>query len=213
MLPLRDLGICEYAAVWRAMREAADAPDFREQIWTLEHFPVYTLGQSAVAADILDPGGVPVIHSDRGGRATYHGPGQAVVYALLDLRRRRMPPRRLVVALESAVGKLLQNEFGVASKTIPGQPGVYAQGAKIAALGIRIRRGRAYHGVSLNATCDLAPFRRINPCGFPNLPVARIADLADQSRPRRDSEWVRKKLGERVAAEICGAFSQPCSKT
>ena len=208
MLPLRDLGICEYAAVWRGMREAVDAPTLREQIWTLEHFPVYTLGQSAVTADLLNPGDIPVVRSDRGGRATYHGPGQAVAYALLNLRPRRIAPRQLVAALQAAVAKLLQNEFALASETIPGQPGVHVRGAKIAALGIRIRHGRAYHGVSLNADCDLQPFQNINPCGFPNLPVARLVDLVGvgENQAACDSETVRKKLGEYIAAEICDKF-------
>lgn len=202
MPPLRDLGIREYAAVWRDMRAWVDAPNFREQVWTVEHPPVYTLGQSAQWADILNPGDIPVVQSDRGGRATFHAPGQAVAYPLFDLRARKIAPRRFVALLQDAVTRMLKRQFGVDAESRPAQPGVYVNGAKIAALGIRIRRGRAYHGVSLNADCDLRPFRNIHPCGFPDLPVTRLADWGVSET----SESVRKKLGECVAAEICDKF-------
>ena len=202
MIPLRDLGLCQYAAVWRDMRGRVDAPEFQEEIWTLEHHPVYTLGQSAVRQDILNPRDIPVVPSDRGGRATYHAPGQAVAYALLNLRARKIPPRQLVALLQNAVVRLLQNQFQISAEARPDQPGVYVDGAKIAALGLRIRHGRAYHGVSLNATCDLRPFQNINPCGFPNLPVVRLADFGVQD----SSQVVRKKLGEFIANEVCQKF-------
>ena len=202
MLPLRDFGLCEYAATWREMRRCADASDFREEVWTLEHPPVYTLGQSAVRGDILRAGGIPVVESDRGGRATYHGPGQAVAYVLADLRARKLAPKRLVVLLQDAVLSLLRDEYAVAAEVRADAPGVYVEGAKIAALGLRVRRGRSYHGVSLNADCDLRPFQNIHPCGFPDLRVIALSDLGVQE----PSEVIRKKLGASIARTICSEF-------
>ena len=168
----------------------------------MEHSPVYTLGQSAIRSDILRADGIPVVHSDRGGRATYHGPGQAVAYVLTDLRARKLAPRRLVVLLQDAVLSLLRGEYDIAAEVRAGEPGVYVEGAKIAALGLRVRRGRSYHGVSLNADCDLRPFQNIHPCGFPNLPVIGLSDLG----VKESSEVVRKKLGESIARAICDKF-------
>lgn len=201
-IPLRDLGVCEYSAVWRDMQARVDHPQFQEEIWTLEHFPVYTLGQSAIQDDILNPQNIPVVQSDRGGRATYHAPGQAVAYPLIDLRARKIPPKKLVDALQNAVVQLLQNRFHIPAHTKPRQPGVYVQNAKIAALGLRIRRGRAYHGVSLNASCNLQPFQNINPCGIRKLPVTRLADLGVQE----PSHIIRQKLGASIANHICDKF-------
>ena len=136
----------------------------------MEHSPVYTLGQSAIRGDILRADGIPVVHSDRGGRATYHGPGQAVAYVLTDLRARKLAPKRLVVLLQDAVLSLLRAEYDIAAEVRAGEPGVYVEGAKIAALGLRVRRGRSYHGVSLNADLRLAPLSKH--------PPVRLSELA-----------------------------------
>ena len=175
---VRDFGLVDYVPVWKRMaRFAATAgPDTREEIWLLSHKPVFTLGQAAKEEHLLAPGAVPVIQTDRGGQVTYHGPGQLVVYPLLDLRRRGMGIRQLVDLIEAALIEALA-EAGIIAATRPGAPGVFVAEAKIAALGLRIRRGWSYHGLSLNVDMDLAPFSLINPCGFRGLEVTRVADL------------------------------------
>ena len=176
---VRDFGLVDYVPVWKRMaRFAATAgPDTREEIWLLSHKPVFTLGQAAKQEHLLDPGAVPVIQTDRGGQVTYHGPGQLVVYPLLDLRRRGMGIRQLVDLIEAALIEALA-EAGIIAATRPGAPGVFVAEAKIAALGLRIRRGWSYHGLSLNVDMDLAPFSLINPCGFRGLEVTQVANLA-----------------------------------
>ena len=175
---VRDFGLVDYVPVWKRMaRFAATAgPETREEIWLLSHKPVFTLGQAAKEEHLLAPGAVPVIQTDRGGQVTYHGPGQLVLYPLLDLRRRGMGIRQLVDLIETALIEALA-EAGITAATRPGAPGVFVAEAKIAALGLRIRRGWSYHGLSLNVDMDLAPFRSINPCGFRGLEVTQVADL------------------------------------
>ena len=167
-----------YEPTWHAMRRfteqrAGDAPD---EVWLLEHPPVFTLGQAARREHVLAPGNIPVVQVDRGGQVTYHGPGQLVAYVLLDLRRRGWGVRRLVRALEQAVVALLASQ-GVAAGARPGAPGVYVDGRKLAALGLRVRRGCTYHGLALNVHMDLEPFRRIDPCGYPGLRVTQLSEL------------------------------------
>lgn len=176
---VRDFGLVDYVPVWKRMaRFAATAgPETREEIWLLSHKPVFTLGQAAKQEHLLAPGAVPVIQTDRGGQVTYHGPGQLVVYPLLDLRRRGMGIRQLVDLIETALIEALA-EAGINAATRPGAPGVFVGEAKIAALGLRIRRGWSYHGLSLNVDMDLAPFGSIDPCGFRGLEVTQVADLA-----------------------------------
>ena len=173
-----DLGRADYLSVWEAMRAFTDDRDETtpDQLWLVEHPPVFTLGQAGRLAHLRDPGDIPVVHSDRGGQVTYHGPGQLVMYTLIDLRRRRLGVRALVDLLEQSVIDLLAG-YGVQAAARPDAPGVYVAGAKVAALGLRVRRGCSYHGLSLNLDLDLAPFRRIDPCGYPNLAVTRLADL------------------------------------
>ncbi|MYC60470.1 MAG: lipoyl(octanoyl) transferase LipB [Gammaproteobacteria bacterium] len=175
---VRDFGLVDYVPVWKRMaRFAATAgPETREEIWLLSHNPVFTLGQAAKEEHLLAPDAVPVIQTDRGGQVTYHGPGQLVVYPLLDLRRRGMGIRQLVDLIETALIEALAGA-GITAATRPGAPGVFVGEAKIAALGLRIRRGWSYHGLSLNVDMDLAPFSSINPCGFRGLEVTRVADL------------------------------------
>jgi lipoyl(octanoyl) transferase len=177
-LLVRSLGLRPYHATWRAMRDFTDArgPSTPDELWLLQHPPVYTLGQAGRAVHVREPGHIEVVATDRGGQVTYHGPGQLVAYLLLDLRRAGLGVRRLVTVLEDAVVALLRGH-GVAGETRRDAPGVYVRGAKVAALGLRVRRGCCYHGLALNVDVDLEPFARIDPCGYPGLPVTRLRDL------------------------------------
>jgi lipoyl(octanoyl) transferase len=170
---VRKLGRAEYQPTWQAMREFTRGrheatPD---ELWLVEHFPVYTVGQGAQMREIGNA--VPVVKTDRGGDITYHGPGQIVIYTLVDLARRSIKVKRFVWLLEQAVIDVL----GRPAERKPGAPGVYVDGAKIAALGIRVVRGRAYHGLALNVDMDLSPFDAIDPCGYPGLRVTQMRDL------------------------------------
>lgn len=160
------------------MRELTDSRDEStpDQLWLVEHEPVFTQGQAGKPEHLLMPGDIPVVQTDRGGQVTYHGPGQVVLYPLLDVRRARLGVRDLVSALENAVIAVLA-EYGVEARARADAPGVYVGEAKIASLGLRIRRGASYHGVALNVDVDLAPFQRINPCGYAGMAMTRIADL------------------------------------
>jgi lipoyl(octanoyl) transferase len=172
------LGRMPYEPTWRAMQRFTEqrtttTPD---QIWLLEHDPVFTLGMNADRSHLLAPGDIPVVQIDRGGQVTYHGPGQLVVYPLIDVRRARMGVRDLVTALERAVIEYCR-QFGVRAECRAGAPGVYVDGRKLASVGLRIRRGGSYHGLAFNIDMDLAPFRRINPCGYAGLAMTQLADL------------------------------------
>lgn len=193
---LRVLGRIDYARAAAAMREFTERRDARtlDELWLLEHPPVYTLGLKAHAKTITSAG-IPVIATDRGGDVTYHGPGQPIVYVLMDLSRRRWGVHRLVMTIEQAVIDLLAR-YGVTAEGRTGAPGVYVAGRKIAALGLRVRRGASYHGVALNVRMDLAPFAAIDPCGYPGLAVTQLADLA----PGADPAGVGAELLDRLAA-------------
>jgi lipoyl(octanoyl) transferase len=175
---IRHLGIAPYEPTWRAMQRFTDERDAAtpDEIWLLEHPPVFTLGLNAKREHLLAPGDIPVIQIDRGGQVTYHGPGQLVVYPLIDLKRRGLGVRQLVTALENAVVAYAAG-LGVSASASREAPGVYVDGAKLASVGLRVRRGSSYHGLALNVTLDLEPFRRINVCGYPGLGVTRLADL------------------------------------
>jgi lipoyl(octanoyl) transferase len=178
-LRMRQLGLVEYEPIWRAMQALtatrnSGAPD---EIWVLQHPPVYTLGVAGKAEHLPRADtGIPVIRTDRGGQITYHGPGQIIAYALLDMRRRGLSVRPLVRRMEQAVIDLLA-DYGVSAHGREDAPGVYVGAAKIAALGLRIRNGCCYHGIALNVDMDLAPFHAINPCGYPGLAVTQMRDL------------------------------------
>ena len=147
-----------------------------DELWFLEHPPVFTLGMAGKPEHLLAPGDIPVVHTDRGGQVTYHGPGQLVVYALIDLRRAGLGVRDLVTGLEQSVIRY-GAQLGISAAARREAPGVYVQGRKLASVGVRIRRGASYHGLALNVNLDLEPFQRINPCGFAGLPMTRLADL------------------------------------
>jgi len=189
---VRRPGLLEYGAAFERMVRFTDerVPESNDEIWLLQHPPVFTLGLNADPAHVLACGDIPVVRTDRGGQVTYHGPGQLVAYVLLDLQRRRLGVRALVTALESAVISTLAR-YGIDAVSDARAPGVYVGGAKVASLGLRVRRGCSYHGLALNVSLDLGPFALINPCGFSGLAVARIADLggpADVETVSRDLE-------------------------
>lgn len=196
MLRLRRLGRQEYLPVFEAMRAFAETrdADTLDELWQVEHPPVFTQGLAGKAEHLLAPGAIPVIKVDRGGQVTYHGPGQVVIYCLLDVRRLGLSVRGLVTALEQSVIELLATHGRVAQAR-PDAPGVYVDGAKVAALGLRIRQGRSYHGLSLNVDMDLEPFTRINPCGYPGLRVTQLRDLGIPLTPAAAAETLLPLLG------------------
>ena len=175
---IKWLGRVEYEPTWRAMQAFTDERNSNtpDEIWFLEHPPVFTLGMSGKREHLLTPGDIPIVQIDRGGQVTYHGPGQLVVYPLIDLRRAGFGIRDFVTALERAVIDYA-GEFGVLAEGRRNAPGVYVQGRKLASVGIRVRRGAAYHGLALNVNLDLEPFRRINPCGYAGLEMTQLCAL------------------------------------
>ncbi len=177
---IRHQGLVDYEPTWRAMQRFTDerTASTRDEIWMVEHPAVFTLGVNAKREHLLAPGGIPVVEIDRGGQVTYHGPGQLLIYPLIDLRRHALGVRQLVMALENAV-VAYADELGVTANGSREAPGVYVDGAKLASIGLRIRRGASYHGMALNVSLDLEPFRRINVCGYKGLTVTRLADLCD----------------------------------
>ncbi|MGD2074125.1 MAG: lipoyl(octanoyl) transferase LipB [Gammaproteobacteria bacterium] len=191
-MQVKQLGLCDYGLAWRAMQAftAARGCETRDELWLVEHPPVYTLGMNASREHLLVPGATPVIPVDRGGQVTYHGPGQMVAYVMLDLRRLGIGVRRLVRLLEQSVIDWLAAR-GVCARARRDAPGVYVDDAKIAALGLRVRRGCSYHGLSLNVDMDLEPFARINPCGYRGLRVTQLRDLGiDLPVAQVAAEWV-----------------------
>src|ERR1700691_5959714 len=174
---IRHLGLAPYEPTWRAMQKFTDERQdaTRDEIWLVEHPPVFTLGLNASREHLLAPGDIPVVQIDRGGQVTYHGPGQLVIYPLIDLRRHPLGVRELVEALENAIIAYVA-ELGVTAKGSREAPGVYVEGAKLASVGLRIRRRASYHGLALNVSLDLEPFERINVCGHAGLAVTRLAD-------------------------------------
>src|SRR5688572_5067195 len=179
---VRDLGRQPYEPVWRAMQAFTDArgPQTPDELWLVEHDPVFTLGQAGKPEHVLMPGDIPVIHVDRGGQVTYHGPGQIVLYPLLDLKRLKVGVREYVDRIEQAVIDTLA-EWNIEGARRDGAPGVYVNGAKVMALGIRVRRGCTFHGLAFNIAMDLSPYQRINPCGYEGLQVTSMLDLGGPS--------------------------------
>lgn len=196
---VRDLGRQPYEPVWRAMQRFTDVRDeiTPDEVWLVEHDPVFTLGQAGKPEHVLMPGDIPVLHVDRGGQVTYHGPGQILVYPLLDLRRLKIGVRDYVHRIEQAVIDTLA-EWNIGATRRDGAPGVYVNDAKVAALGIRVRRGCTFHGLAFNAAMDLEPFRRINPCGYAGLQVTSMLDLGGPSSP----EAVKPVLLEALAKQF-----------
>lgn len=183
---MRWLGLVPYEDTLQAMREftLARTPETPDELWFLEHPPVFTQGQVGKPEHVLAPGGIPVVQSDRGGQVTYHGPGQLVVYFLLDLERRGYGIRSLVTRLEQAMIECLAG-YGITAVSRPDAPGVYVDGRKVGSIGLRVRKGRTYHGLSLNVAMDLAPFDRINPCGYQGLRMTQISALGGPAEVQR----------------------------
>lgn len=185
-LVVRDLGRRPLETVWADMRALTDArgPETADEIWFVEHPPVFTLGLNADRAHVIAPGDIPVVKIDRGGQVTYHGPGQVVAYVMVDLKRRGLHVRALVEALEGAVIDTVA-AYGIRAHGRRDAPGVYVDGRKLAAIGLRVRRNASYHGIAVNVAMDLAPYGRINPCGFEGMEVTQLADLGAPAEPAR----------------------------
>jgi len=199
---VKSLGVQPYAAVFDDMQRFTDTrtPKSADEIWVLQHSPVYTLGQAGDPKHILNAGNIPIVQSDRGGQVTYHGPGQIVVYPLLDLRRYDLGVRSLVELLENVVILLLL-EHGICANSRRDAPGVYVDSKKIAALGLRIRRSCSFHGLSLNVDMDLEPFNRINPCGYAGLEVTQISNEIKLSSIASVSDRLVELLTEALAVK------------
>jgi len=204
---VRKLGTVDYAGTLEAMQRftAERTQDTSDELWLLQHTPVFTQGIAGRAEHVLAPGDIPVVSVDRGGQVTYHGPGQWVLYLLLDLRRRGLGVRALVSLIEDSVIATLA-AFDIPARSDPGAPGVYVGEAKIAALGLRVRRGCSYHGLSLNVAMDLSPFQRINPCGYAGLAVTSMAELLGDACPTPGSvaEVLLASLEERLSTSAAG---------
>jgi lipoyl(octanoyl) transferase len=186
-LVLRELGLVDYEPTLEAMQQFTDSrnADSPDELWLLQHPRVFTQGQAGKAEHVLAPGDIPVIQVDRGGQVTYHGPGQWVLYLLVDIRRHKLGVRDLVDLIEQSIVQLL-GEYAIDAAAKPDAPGVYVAGDKIAALGLRVRRGCSYHGLSLNVDMDLEPFERINPCGYEGLQVTSMVKLLPDSGIKMD---------------------------
>lgn len=190
-LIVRQLGTCDYPEIWERMKtftnaRTASTPD---EIWLLQHYPVFTQGQAGKPEHILDPGNIPVVQTDRGGQVTYHGPGQLIVYTLLDIARLQIGIRQLVTGLEQSVVALLA-EYQIAAQTQCAAPGVFVDKAKICSVGLRVRKDRCYHGIALNLAMDMAPFSRINPCGYQGQRMAQLQDFV----PEMDAIEIERKM-------------------
>ncbi|WP_257288704.1 lipoyl(octanoyl) transferase LipB [Endozoicomonas sp. SESOKO2] len=206
-LNIRYLGRQPYEPVFEAMKAFSEQRDEQtvDEFWFVEHDPVFTQGQAGKPEHVLAPGDIPVVQVDRGGQVTYHGPGQLVVYLLMDVRRSGSGPRKVVSAIENAIIKVLAS-YGVESCARPDAPGVYIDGAKIAALGLRFRQMRSYHGLSINLDMDLEPFTRINPCGYEGLQVAQLREFQNPVQwdevSSRLLECLMKELGYNEAQTL-----------
>lgn len=201
-LTVRRLGRRDYEPLWQSMQQHTDErdPDTPDEIWFTEHPPVFTLGLAGSREHLLAPGDIPVVHIDRGGQVTYHGPGQLMIYPLIDIRRAGIGVRRLVCALETAVIRMVA-PFGIEAAGRRDAPGVYVAGRKLASIGLRIRRGASYHGMALNVDMDLEPFSRINPCGYQGLEMTDLARLGGPSDLDRVADLLLAPLCEELGFE------------
>lgn len=201
----KQLGLVEYEPTWRAMQAwaAEQADDNSDQLWVLQHPPVFTMGQNADPIHLLNPGDIPVIDIDRGGQVTYHGPGQLVIYPLLTLEHYQLGVRSLVTILEHSMIEVLAT-LGITAATKDGAPGVYVDGRKIGSIGLRIKNGRCYHGLSLNVDMDLQPFSLVNPCGFERLQMTQVIN---ETRQETSFAEVSQKLERQLLENLESAAS------
>lgn len=199
-LIVRQLGIQSYEPIWQAMQDYTDQRDEQanDEIWLVEHEPVFTQGQAGKAEHILNPGDIPVVQVDRGGQVTYHGPGQQTLYVLLNIKRRKLGVRTLVTALEQCVVDTLQ-DFGVIAYAKADAPGVYVDEKKVCSVGLRIRKGCSFHGLALNVDMDLSPFQRINPCGYAGLEMVNCAQIGGPTSVNQ--------AGEKLVDHLCRLLS------
>ena len=212
VLGVRELGLQAYEPVWHAMQDFTNqrTADTADELWLVQHPPVFTQGQAGKAEHLLLPGDIPVVQVDRGGQVTYHGPGQLVAYPLVDVRRLGLGVRELVSRIEQSLIDLLAS-YGVRAEARADAPGVYVNGAKIASLGLRIRHGRSFHGLALNVDMDLQPFQRINPCGYAGLAMTQLTDhvagpLAMDEVSARLREQLVKHLGYEQQQNLAGVI-------
>jgi len=199
---VRHLGTVDYHDTWQKMQDFTNArqSDTPDELWFLQHLPVYTLGKNGKSEHVLNPGEIPVVNSDRGGQVTYHGPGQIVAYTLLDLTRLKLGVRELVTALEQTIIELLA-DYSVTASSRREAPGVYVNDAKIAALGLRVRKGRSFHGLALNVDMDLEPFTRINPCGYEGLEVTQLKNLVSDIKIEVVTDNLQQRLISKFSDE------------
>ena len=197
-LSVRRLGLAGYEPVWREMQAFTDSRDDNssDELWLVQHPPVFTQGQAGKAEHVLAPGEIPVIQVDRGGQVTYHGPGQIVAYPLVDIKRKSIAVREFVNRIEAAIIEVLAH-YGVKGERIAGAPGIYVNGDKIASLGLRVRRGCSFHGLAFNIDMDLEPFQRINPCGYAGLQVTQLSAMAPV-----DFKEVEDRLVDSLAQQL-----------
>jgi lipoyl(octanoyl) transferase len=207
---MRELGRQPYEPVWRAMQRFTDARDENtaDEIWLVEHDPVFTLGQAGKPEHVLAAGDIPVVHVDRGGQVTYHGPGQIVAYPLFDLKRMKVGVREYVCRIEQSMIDTMA-EWNIHAERKDGAPGVYVAGAKVGALGIRVRRGCTFHGLAFNIAMDLEPWHRINPCGYQGLQVTTLADLGGPSGMDAVKPVLLENLAKQFGLELQAATELP----
>jgi lipoyl(octanoyl) transferase len=198
-LTIRLLGRQDYQPVWQAMHDFTDTrtDETTDEVWIVEHNPVFTQGQAGKAEHLLETGDIPVVQSDRGGQVTYHGPGQLVVYFLLNLRRKDMGVRELVTHIETIIINTLK-QYAINSAAKPDAPGVYVDGKKVASLGLRIRKGCSFHGLALNVNMDLSPFLRINPCGYQGMEMVQVSQLGGP----QDIDKVAQDLLQQLTSQL-----------
>jgi len=194
-LVVKHLGRQDYEPIWQAMHDFTDSrtDETRDEVWLVEHNPVFTQGQAGKEEHLLNTGDIPVVQSDRGGQVTYHGPGQLVAYFLINLRRKKLGVRDLVTTIENLVINTLKN-YNIESAARPDAPGVYVDGKKICSLGLRIRKGCSFHGLALNVNMDLTPFLRINPCGYAGMEMVQVSQLGGPTDLQQVEQTLVKEL-------------------
>lgn len=201
-LVIRQLETLDYETVWRAMQDYTDNRDEQSQdeLWLVEHPPVFTQGQAGKEEHLLMPGDIPVVKVDRGGQVTYHGPGQQVIYFLIDLKRRKLGVRNLVTMIENSIINMLAR-FKIEANARPDAPGVYVDGKKVASLGLRVRKGCTFHGLAININMDLSPFLRINPCGYAGMEMIQTSDIGGPQQVNEAGEALVTEIQQLLATD------------